>query len=172
MVPADYAYFVFLLEKFVESCADVAADTGEDNNDPQPIREPTVDYPELSYRDITGDWKVLQPRIIYRIRELPVLHSEASKAIDYVKKADFPGDYREYFRERRYQYARLGLRTIIQVRRLRKIAGFPETRLAATFWSAQPVLWEVWRIERRRRAKEAAEHRKLYCTEPYEDSMG
>lgn len=102
----------------------------------------------------------------------PVLQSEASKAIAYVKEADFPGDYREYFRERRYQYARLGLRTIIQVRRLRKIAGFPETRLAATFWSAQPVLWEVWRIERRRRTKEAAEHWKLYGTQPYEDSMG
>jgi hypothetical protein len=163
---------VFLLEKFAESCADVAADTGEDNNDPQPIREPTVDYPELSYQDVTGDWKVLQPRIMYRIRELPVLQSEARKAIAYVKEADFPGDYREYFRERRYQYARLGLKTIIQIRRLRKLAGFPETRLAATFWSAQPVLWEVWRIERRRRAKEAAEHRKLYGTERYEDSMG
>jgi hypothetical protein len=142
---------VFLLEKFAESCADVAADTGEDNNDPQPIREPTVDYPELSYQDVTGDWKVLQPRIMYSIRELPVLQSEARKAIAYVKEADFPGDYREYFRERRYQYARLGLKTIIQIRRLRKLAGFPETRLAATFWSAQPVLWEVWRIERRRR---------------------
>lgn len=163
---------VFLLEKFAASCADVAADTGEDNNDPQPILEPTVDYPELSYQEVTSDWKVLHPRIMYRIRELPVLQSEASKAIAYVKEADFLGDYSEYFRERRYQYARLGLRTIIQVRRLRKIAGFPETRLAATFWSAQPVLWEVWRIERRRRAKEAAEHRKLYGTEPYEDSMG
>lgn len=163
---------VFLLEKFAESCANVAADAGEDNNDPLPIREPTVDYPELSYQDVTGDWKVLHPRIMYRIRELPVLQSEASKAIAYVKEAGFPEDYREYFRERRYQYARLGIMTIIQVRRLRKIAGFPETRLGATFWSAQPVLWEVWRIERRRRAKEAAEHRRLYGTEPYEDSMG
>lgn len=163
---------VFLLERYAEHCAEVAVDTGEDNNDPQPIREPAVDYPELSYQDVTGDWKVLKPWIMYRIRELPVLQSEARKAIDYVKKGDFSGDYKEYFCERRYQYARLGLRTIIQVRRLRKIAGLPETRLAATFWSAQPVLWEVWRNERRRRAKEAAEYRRSYSTEAYDDSMG
>lgn len=162
---------VFLLEKFAESCADVAADTGEENNAPQPLREPTVDYPELNYQDVTGDWKVLHPRLMYRIRELPVLQSEARKAINYIKEADGHDDNREYFRERRYQYARLGLRTIIQVKRLRKMAGFPETHLAATIWSAQPVLWEVWRIERRRRAKEAAEYRELYASELYEDSM-
>ena len=162
---------VFLLEKFAESCADVATDTGEENDDPQPIRESTVDYPELSYQDVAGDWLVLQPRLMYCIRELPVLQSEARKAIAYVKEADFPGDYSEYFRERRYQYDRLGLRAIIQVRRLRKMAGFPETRLAATYWSAQPVLWEVWRIERRRRAKEAAENRELYAAKPDENGM-
>jgi hypothetical protein len=55
--------------------------------------------------------------------------------------------------ERKYLYARLGLKAILQARRLRKLARLPGTRLDATKWSAQPVLWQVWRIERKRRAQ-------------------
>ncbi|ASN85121.1 hypothetical protein D5073_18740 [Pectobacterium versatile] len=160
---------VFLLEQFAEACSDLAADSGNDNDDPQPTREPGVDYPKLSFTDICGDWQVLDTRLMYRIRELLVLQKEAHKAIAYIGEGDYYGERKDFFRERRYQYARLGLKAIIQVRRLRMIVGFPETRLAATFWSAQPVLWEVWRIERRRRAKEAAEYRESYATEPYEE---
>ncbi|MCT4709061.1 hypothetical protein MUA04_02380 [Enterobacteriaceae bacterium H11S18] len=153
---------VFLLEQFAESCSDVAADIGENNGDPQPTRKPTVDYPELSFTGVNGNWQVLDGRLMYRIRELLVLQREAQNAIANVKAGDYYGECKDYFRERRYQYARLGLKTIIQVRRLRRMAGFPDTRLAISEWSAQFLLKEIWQIERRRRAKEAIEYRSLF----------
>ncbi|EOC1318646.1 hypothetical protein ACI09J_003315 [Cronobacter turicensis] len=153
---------VFLLEQFAESCSDVAADSGELNDDRQPTRKTTIDYPDLSFTDVSGDWQVLDARLMYRIRELQVLQKEARKAIAYHGEADPYGERQDYFRERRYHYAGLGLKAIIQVRRLRQMAGFPDTRLANSDWSAQRVLKDVWRIERRRRAKEAIEYRKLF----------
>ncbi|MBW4204093.1 hypothetical protein JW319_22310 [Enterobacter cloacae subsp. cloacae] len=153
---------VFVLERFAESCSYVASDTGEDNTDPQPTREPTVDYPELSFSDVSGDWRVLDTRLMYRIRELPVLQMEANKAIANIGEGDNYGSRREYFRERWYRYAGLGLKAIIQARRLRRMAGFPDTTLARTHWSALYVMKDVWRIERRRRAKEAIENRDLF----------
>jgi hypothetical protein len=63
-------------------------------------------------------------RLMYRIRELIVLQQEAHKAIAFVADADCFGQRYEYFRERQYQYARLGLKAIIQVRRLRRWPNF------------------------------------------------
>ena len=162
---------IFLLENFAESCSDVAADAGENNDDPEPTREPTVGYPALSFTDVSGDWQVLDARLMYRIRELIVLQQEAHKAIAFVADADCFVQRYEYFRKRQYEYARLGLKAIIQVRRLRKVAEFPETRLAISEWSAQRVMWDVWRKERRRRAKEAAEERIMLENPNYPESQ-
>ncbi|MCH2683678.1 hypothetical protein [Leclercia adecarboxylata] len=86
---------------------------------------------------------------MYRIRELPVMQGEASRAINAAEA--YPPDYDEFFEMRQYQYTRLGLKAIIQARRLRRFAGLPATRLDATPWSAQNVLWKEWRLERKRR---------------------
>lgn len=156
---------VFILEEFAEGCARVATDNGEDNDATQPEREPAINYPALNFKDIPGDWRALPALLMYRIHELPVLQNEAGRAISYASEHSWPPYHTEYFRERQYHYARLGLKAIIQARRLRKIAGFPDTRLDASFWSAQPVLWEIWRNERRRRAGEAFENRDFCDTE-------
>ncbi|AGN88256.1 hypothetical protein [Enterobacter sp. R4-368] len=170
---------VFLLEKFAESCSDVAADLGEDEDEDKDIDGeflqhtfvPTVDFPDLSFKDVSGDWQVLDVRLMYRIRELVVLQKEAHKDIAVAGYAAPDGERKEYFRERRYQYARLGLKAIIQARRLRKMAGFPDTPLAVSPLSAQPVLWDVWRKERRRRAKQAAEERKMFADPNYPENL-
>lgn len=85
--------------------------------------------------------------------------------ISYAGENDSPPDYSEYFHERQYQYARLGLKAVIQAKRLCRLSGLPDTRLNATQWSAQPVLWDVWRTERRRIAKEAIDNRDFSDTE-------
>lgn len=170
---------VFLLEQFAECCSDVAADTGEDEDEDEDEESeflqrtfvPTVEFPDLSFTSVSGDWQALDVRLMYRIRELMVLQQEAHKAIAFIGSIDADGMRQDYFRERRYQYARLGLKAIIQVRRLRKMAGFPDTRLAVSEWSAQPVLWKVWRIERRRRAKQAAEERKMFEDPSYPENL-
>lgn len=139
---------VFLLEQFAERCAEVATDHGYENQDGNMV--PEIPLPVLDYASVSGDWWVLPAKLMYRIRELPALQEEANRVL---RDADaFPPDYNELFEARQYQYTRLGLKAIIQARRLRKLVGYPESRLAATEWSAQPVLWKEWRQERKRRA--------------------
>jgi len=144
---------VFLLERFAEGCARVATDDGED--DPHGERQTTTEYPVLAFTGVEGDWRALSALLMFRIRELPVLQDEARRMIAGVGEYDSFPDYRYYFHERQYQYARLGLKAIIQARRLRKSAHLPDTRLDATQWSAEPSMWKVWRLERKRRAADA-----------------
>lgn len=142
---------VFLLEQFAEACASVATDQGYLNQDRITVPETTV--PNLSYDAVTGDWRALSAKLMYRIRELPVIQREADRAIDAAEA--YPPDYDEFFEVRQYQYIRLGLKAIIQARRLRQFAGLPNTRLDASPWSAQNVLWKEWRLERTRRSVQA-----------------
>lgn len=141
---------VFLLERYADECAGVATDDGE--YDASGERDTVTALPVLTLDDVKGDWRVLPGLLMFRIRELLMLQHESKRMIAGAAEYDTPPDYKCYFQERQYQYARLGLKAIIQARRLRKSAGLPATRLDATNWSAQPAMWTVWRRERRRRA--------------------
>ncbi|HCR2161353.1 TPA: hypothetical protein OND39_004374 [Enterobacter asburiae] len=142
---------VFLLERFAEGCTKVATDDGE--RDKQDFMRATQTRPELDLKVITGDWRALEPGLTYAIRELPVLKEWSDREIAGMEESEGPPDYTNTILERKYLYARLGLKAILQARRLRKLACLPGTRLDATKWSAQPVLWRVWRNERKRRAQ-------------------
>lgn len=146
------AELVFLLEQFAEGCARVATDDGA--RDPQDIMRATQTCPVIDLNVITGDWRSLGPGLMYAIRELPVLKEWSDREIAGMEESEGPPDYTRTIREKQYLYARLGLKAILQARRLRKMARLPGTRLDATKWSAQPVLWQVWRNERKRRAQE------------------
>lgn len=144
---------VFHLEHFAEHCVNVATDNGFEDRDG--ISRFSVTPEDFSLNGITGDWRVLPRLLMYRIRELPLLQSGVNRVISSAAEHDDPPDYSDTFYERRYRYAWLGLKTIILSRRLRKIAELPATRLDATPWSAQPVLWKIWRQERKRLAIQA-----------------
>lgn len=144
---------VFLLERFAEGCASVARDNGFEH---EHAFVPSFPRPELDYAAVTGDWRTLPARLMYQLRELPVLQNESDRTID---AADFIGpEYDEFFEARQYEYTRLGLKAVILARRLRKLTGFPDSRLNSTPWSAQRVLWEEWRRERKRRSMQALLH--------------
>ena len=97
---------------------------------------------------------------MYRIRELPVLQDEAHRAIAYAAEYSDPPWHKDYFRERQYQFTRLGINAVILAVRLRKATGMPETRLTGhDEWSAVSVFRKVWRRERALRAAEAARNR-------------
>lgn len=142
---------VFVLERFAEGCAKVATDDGE--RDKQDFMRATQTRPELDLNVITGDWRALEPGLTYAIRELPVLKEWSDREIAGIEESEGPPDYTHTMLERKYLYTRLGLKAILQAKRLRKLAHLPGTRLDATKWSAQPVLWRVWRYERKRRAQ-------------------
>lgn len=142
---------VFHLERFAEHCVRVATDAGYEDRDG--FSRFSVVPEDLSLTDISGDWRVLPRQLMYRIRELPVLQNSVDRAVSSAAEHDNPPDYSDTFFERRYQYAWLGLKTIILSRRLRTLAKLPATRLDATPWSAQPTLWSIWRQERKRRSQ-------------------
>lgn len=150
---------VFLLERYAEGCARVAADDGRDDDSIQPEREAVIDYPALNLADVSGDWRALEFRHMYRLRELPVLQDEARRAIAYAAQIPVPPLHEAYFRERQYQFTRLGIRAVIIAARLRRATGLPETRLTGNEWSAVSVFRSVWRRERPLRAAEAARNR-------------
>ncbi|HHA2002518.1 hypothetical protein [Enterobacter kobei] len=142
---------VFLLEEFAERCALVAADNGE--VDQEGIVVATETPPDLVLAPVTGDWRAVPAKLMYSIRELPVLRTEAGKYVSSAYENDWPPDYSRAFRERQYQYSRLGLKAVFAAVRLRKIAGLPPTRLDLTEWSTLPMLWRLWKQERKRRAE-------------------
>jgi hypothetical protein len=150
---------VFRLERFAQECAAVVRDEGEeDNQGYTPVTERAEPF---APDDIAGDWRVLPGRIFYRIRELTVLIAEANRYISFVAEYDSPPDWQCTFQERRYQYARLGMKAALLSKRLRKLNHMPSSRLDASEWSAQSVLWERWRKGRKRRAKLAREREDL-----------
>lgn len=157
---------VFLLEQFAEGCASVARDNGFEH---EHAFAPSHPLPELDYAAVTGDWRTLPVRLMYQLRELPILKSESDRTID---AADFIGpEYDEFFEARQYEYTRLGLKAVILAWRLRKLTGFPDSRLNATPWSAQRVLWEEWRRERKRRSVQALLHARALATFEVKNDM-
>ncbi|MBD3744563.1 hypothetical protein IE980_31710 [Klebsiella pneumoniae] len=150
---------VFMLERYAEGCFRVVTDDGRMMM-PQPERKAVTNYPELNLIDVSGDWRTLEPRLMYRIRELPVLQDEAHRAIAYAAEYSDPPWHKDYFRERQYQFTRLGINAVILAVRLRKATGMPETRLTGhDEWSAVSVFRKVWRRERALRAAEATRNR-------------
>ncbi|CAI2019938.1 Uncharacterised protein [Serratia proteamaculans] len=142
---------IIVLEQFTEGCAMVAVDEGEP--DERGIMRAKEKSPKLSLENVEGDWRVLPGRLMFRVRELPILLIEAKRFIDAVNEHDDPPDYDRSFAERQYQYTRLGLKALFLSIRLRKLTGLPETRLETTSWSVGSVLWQVWKTERKRRTQ-------------------
>lgn len=142
---------IIVLEQFAEGCALVAVDEGED--DEQGCRRTSEQSPDISLSEIQGDWRVLPGRLMFRVRELPILLIEAKRFIGSVNEHDDPPDYDRSFAERQYQYTRLGLKALFMALRLRKLVGLPGTRLDTMSWSVNSVLWQVWRAERQRRTQ-------------------
>lgn len=148
---------IFLLEQFAEGCAYVATDHGYQDQEGYTV--PATSNPVLNYSSVSGDWRVLSTTLMYRIRELPIVQNEAERTINEADAS--PPEYDEFFEERQYQYIRLGLKAVILARRLRHFADLPNTRLDASPWSAQNVLWREWRNERKRRATLAILHARV-----------
>lgn len=142
---------VFRLERFAQGCADVVKDEGLE--DDEGYTRTTVSAEEFSTDDIDGDWRVLPARIMYRIREMTVLIPEANRYISVIYEFDDPPDWQNTFKERRYQYSRLGMRAVLLAKRLRKLNGMPSSHLDnGSCWSVQYVLWTEWRKQRKFRA--------------------
>ncbi len=140
---------VFKLEDYAEMCAEVSQDDGRGDE-----YRPTVSVYSLEFDDVTGDWRALPPPVMYRVREMSVLQAEARGSINFRDEVDTSSRHDSFYRERKYQYSRLGLRALLLAKRLRKLTGMPSSRLDKYRWSAQQTLWQGWREGRKYRHKE------------------
>ncbi|BEM85509.1 hypothetical protein SME41J_48330 (plasmid) [Serratia marcescens] len=143
---------VFKLEDYAEMCAEVSQDDGR--RDEGDEFRPTVSVYSLEFDDVTGDWRALPPPVMYRVREMSVLQAEARGSINFHYDVDTSSMYDSFYRERKYQYSRLGLRALLLAKRLRKLTGMPSSRLDKYRWSAQQTLWQGWHEGRKYRRKE------------------
>lgn len=143
---------VFKLEDYAEMCAEVSQDDG--SRDEGDEYRPTVSVYSLEFDDVTGDWRALPASVMYRVREMSVLQAEARGSINFRDEVDTSSRHDSFYRERKYQYSRLGLRALLLAKRLRKLTGMPSSRLDKYRWSAQQTLWQGWREGRKYRRKE------------------
>lgn len=115
------------LEKFAADCASVAGDDGEENE--HGLTHTSVASPKFDVKAHDVEWKVVPPDLLLKILDLPYQAELADGAISAAAEFADPPDYWEYFEERQYQYAGLGIDAAglaAELRRVAKIQGRPK----------------------------------------------
>lgn len=115
------------LEQFAADCTLVAEDDGEEDQHGE--MQPSVEKPKFDVKAHDVEWKVVPPDLLLKILDLPYQAGLADGAISAAADFSFPPDNWEYFEERQYQYAGLGLtaaRLAAELRGAAKIQGRPK----------------------------------------------
>lgn len=116
------------LNKYVNDCAQAVSDDGtcmgqpanaDGTHSPQKKTPTSPLYPE----DV--DWKSIDSSLMFSLLSLPNEAESADRSIDAVSEHADPPDYEEFFEERRYQYACLGLKALDLEKRIRIKYGIP-----------------------------------------------
>jgi hypothetical protein len=99
---------VCTLDKYVDDCAMVATDMGQENHhgifEDQVSAPPTPSYPS----DL--DWHSIDYSLTYKILSLPTIAEKVSGIVGAAAEYSEPPEYREYYETRSFQYATLGLK--------------------------------------------------------------
>ncbi|MEB7712355.1 hypothetical protein NGC32_06395 [Kluyvera cryocrescens] len=121
---AERAYIsvqlVFLLDKFAGNCAEVSWDRGFDESGPEPdlpeYLETQVAPPVFDMSTVKGEYKYLEPSLIYRLQSIDVeLLKVKQRLHEMTSNPNFGGEYMdEYILLRRELYADVGL-TVVQL---------------------------------------------------------
>lgn len=106
---------IFLLDKFVSSCADVAWDEGYDPTNQPPNEsdyEDQVKIPIFDMSNVKGEHKYLKPEMLYRLHKIEI---ELNKARNKLFNENYHNEWRafgethKYYTRRRELYAEVGL---------------------------------------------------------------
>jgi hypothetical protein len=143
---------VFMLEQFANDCELVTRDTGITEG----IRRvPLNKSPTINFEAVSGDWRTLPLKLMYRIRQLPVLQNDAEGAIALSYGLDSSLQKFNAFSERQYRYSQLGIKSAVLAMKLRKHVGLPASSLIGKQWSTWELLRLAWRGERKKRSAAA-----------------
>ncbi len=130
---SDGAYLAAIvggaLDSFISGCSEVVQDNGD--TDIEGYSHPSATAPSFDPSKLNVDWRTIPPNLLFDIQDLPyqLLHAEGAinAALTY---AASPPEYEEFFEERQFQFAKLGIHCIEIVERLRshaKLSPRPKT---------------------------------------------
>jgi hypothetical protein len=138
---------VCILDKFVQDCVNVAYDKGVEDADGW--LKPQVRRPERLSLPTDVDWSSVNHDVMYRALSLP---SEVDIAENNIGFAAEDADDYEFFEERQYQYACLGLNAVTLARDLRDTYSIPSRVFG--HWDPEAELQEKKDgIEKRRKER-------------------
>lgn len=119
---AERAYIsvqlVFLLDKFAGDCAEVSWDRGFDESGPEPdspeYLEIQVEPPMFDVSSVKGEYKYLEPSLIYRLQSIDVELLQVKQELrEMSSNPNFGGDLMDkYILLRRELYADVGLKVV------------------------------------------------------------
>jgi hypothetical protein len=140
---------VCILDKYVESCAEVVSDDGlcDGQRDEQGCLQAQVPTPSPPAFPEGLDWKSIDHALMYRLLSMPNEAEAADRKLDHVwQYVAGPPDFDEFFEERQYKYSALGL------------AAFALTQEMRTKYDIPPQTVDEWDpIERLAEAKKQIE---------------
>ncbi len=129
----DAAYLVVLvagaLDRFSAECVRVVGDDGlcQGQPDEHGYRTVQVEAPTFQAELFAVDWKSLPAPLMYAILDLPYRIEMACERIRNAGEYEaMPPDFEEFFEQRQFEYATLGLEAAALAAELRRHAGFPE----------------------------------------------
>lgn len=137
------------LDRFVAGCASVVSDDGlsEGRPDEQGYRRTQVTPPKFEPENFKVEWKSLPLELMFGVLDLPYKIGAANHSIEgaYEYQAT-PPDFEEFFEERQYQYALLGIEAARLSTALRHHAKLP-LRVAKEWDPVGYMLQEKSKIE-------------------------
>jgi hypothetical protein len=153
------------LERYVAGCSAVASDEGEcgEHGDNEPIYK----LPSFETDSLDVEWKALPGRLMYEVLDFPYRAELADRRVFQASINAIPPGYDDWFEERQYQYAVLGVAASELVEKLRKHAGLM-SRPSDGKWDPVTFMKEKITTIERRRETQAELHRiayENYCAE-------
>lgn len=145
---------VFLLDKFVARCADVAWDEGYDPTSPEPddseLEAQTI-IPTFDMSGVKGEHKYLQPEMLARLHSIEIKLQQVKDTLNIDGDWNYPGNGWQYFEARRELYGEVGIYAASIAEDLRK--KFKIT--AANSWEpAERIRRSMQQLEDKKAARE------------------
>jgi hypothetical protein len=151
------------LDRFTAGCARVVGDNGLHHGQPneQGYREVQVEAPTFDPSAFDVDWQAIPATLTEAVLSLPARIEEArAKISDTSEYVATPPDFEEFFEERCFQYAELGLYAVRTAAALRDYAGLP-VRLDRAWDVATYLTAEKADLERHRQQREHQQAKSL-----------
>ena len=127
------------LNEFARQCSHVAFDDGTIDGMPagrnESEHEPTTSTPTFQPLEISVNWEVIPSALLDSIFRLPDRQAEIERHLTYLANHELdPPQYSEFFRTRRCEYAKLGVKASLLSNKLRSEASLQLERPGSAEW--------------------------------------